>query len=304
VKNKWYRPVLYILSTYILHPFLLLLPRVVVLQFANIFGICAFYILRKEREKALSNLTYAFGDSYDDQSRLRLIKRLFVNLSMTACDFALFPKLTLKNINELVNVDGFNRVDDIVNRRKQGLIVITAHLGNWELIASTFVRLGYKGLVLGKKIYYSGYNKIIVDLRESQGVYTFYRSSPPKEILRRLKAGEVLGVLPDQDIDDVEGIFIDFFGKPAYTPIGPAKMSLAAKVPIMLAFMVRQGKRYNLIFDDIIEPVIYENEDKRSAIERITRTWSNIVERYIRMYPDQWVWMHNRWKTKNNKVGV
>ena len=290
------------IGAYIVQPLFLVLPRAVVLQLAKFFGRCGFYLLKKERNKALSNLAYAFGDSEDEQSRKRLVKRIFVNFALMACDFALFPKLSPQKINDLVTISGIEKIGDVVKKRKQGFIILTAHLGNWELIAPVIISRGYYGSVLGKEIYYTGYNKLIIRLRESQGVYTFYRDRSPKEMLQRLKRGEGIGILPDQDIADVDGIFVDFFHKPAYTPTGPAKLARAARVPIILTFMIREGNRYRLQFDDIIEPFLYEKEDKKAAIERMTRAWSNVVERYIRMYPDQWVWTHNRWKTKQSKT--
>ena len=297
MKKKWYRPVLYICARSI-QPLLLFLPRVIVLGIAKLLGWSAFYFLKRERERTLSHIRYAFGSSKDEQWCTQIVRRVFVNMALTAADFARFPRMRMKHIEALVTTVGMEKVEDIMQRQERGLIVITAHLGNWELIAATFMNHGYTGCVLGTEIYYSLYNQIIIDLRESQKVYTFYRDRSPKDILRRLKSGEVVGILPDQDIADVEGIFLDFFGKPAYTPTGPVKLALAADVPIILAFMVRAGDRYRLLFDDIIEPVLFEGEDKTKAVERMTRRWHTIVERYIKAYPDQWVWMHNRWKTK------
>ncbi|MBU1862304.1 MAG: lysophospholipid acyltransferase family protein [Candidatus Omnitrophica bacterium] len=301
MKKKWYRPVLYQIACIMLR-LLHILPRLWVLLFARGMGKTAFLVLREEQKKTIAHLSYAFGTVKSRAELIKIAKCVFENLALTACDFALFPKLTAKTINNLVSVVNIEIIDNVVKKNRQGAIILTAHLGNWELLAATLMVRGYKGFVLAKEINYPGYNDIITQLRESQGVYSCYRGRFFREILKRLKAGESVGVLPDQDISDVEGIFINFFGKPAYTPTGPARLAFAAHVPIVVAFMIREHNAYRLIIDRSIEPIVFEGENKTSAVERITREWSQVVEQYIMQYPEQWAWMHNRWKTKEKTV--
>jgi Kdo2-lipid IVA lauroyltransferase/acyltransferase len=292
VKKKWYRPVLYRGACFFLW-MLSVLPRTVVLVIARSGALCAFYCITREREKTLNNLKRVFGGSFTQQKIHRCARDVFKNLAVTACDFARFPRLSAADIKVLVRTSGFEKLSGHSN----GGLIVTAHMGNWELLAAAMIINGYNGFVLGKRLRFDGYNDLVIRLRESQKVYTYYRDRSPKELLQRLKAGQLLGILPDQDIADVDGIFIDFFGIPAYTPTGPAKLALAAKVPIIMAFMLHEGDKYHLVIDSVIDTQLKDDETKPEAIERITRAWSGVIEKYIRQYPDQWAWMHNRWKT-------
>lgn len=292
MKNKWYRPVLYRMACFFLW-FLSHIPRSIVLIIAKCAAVFAFYGISREREKTCANLKRVFGETLGEDQIRQCAKNVFKNLAITACDFARFSRLKDADIKKLVRTSGLEKLSG----HTTGGLIVTAHMGNWELLAAAMIVNGYNGFVLGKRLRFDGYNELVVRLRESQKVYTYYRDRSPKELLQRLKAGQLLGILPDQDIADVEGVFIDFFGIPAYTPTGPAKLALAAKVPIIMAFMLHEGDRYHLIIDSIINTQITEGETKQEAIKRITRAWSDIIEKYVRQYPDQWAWMHNRWKT-------
>ena len=107
----------------------------------------------------------------------------------------------------------------------------------------------------------------------------------------------MLGMLADQDIDSVEGIFVNFFGRPAYTPVGPVKISMASGAPIISCYMIRKKDgNYDFMVED---PIFVEKGDNReSSVRFYTEKWTLILESYIKKYPDQWVWMHRRWKTK------
>jgi KDO2-lipid IV(A) lauroyltransferase len=111
-----------------------------------------------------------------------------------------------------------------------------------------------------------------------------------------LKKGEIVGLLPDQDMDRIRGIFVDFFGKPAYTMTAPVKFAMASEAPILPAFMVRMpGDRYKLVLGELIRPGA--DGDRHQAIRKYTEAWMKSFEKMIRDYPAQWGWMHNRWRT-------
>jgi KDO2-lipid IV(A) lauroyltransferase len=275
-----------------------MLPRPLVLCIGRIIARLAFYLVSRERKKALNNLRKAYGATKSEKE-IRLIGRtVFENMALTASDFVLFPRFDRKTIDQLLSENQLHKIGTVAERKKQGGIIITAHMGNWELLAATAVAHGYDGFVLGKRLRYDGYNDSVVNLRKSQNVHTYYRDQSPRELLQQLKKGILVGILPDQDIADIEGIFVDFFGMPAYTPTGPAKLAITAKVPIIVAFMLRDGAKYRLIVERVIDTTVHPDESKQAAVERLTVEWSLLVEKYIKKYPDQWAWFHNRWKTQ------
>jgi len=245
----------------------------------------------------LDNLRFAWKDQLTEREIQAIAKRVFENLAMTATDVIFFPSLTRETLREWILYDDeFLRINRILDEGK-GVILLTAHLGNWELLAAAFCTMGYLGALVGKRIYYEKYNEIIVKLRESVAVRTIYRDGSPKEMLKVLRNNQILGMSADQDIESLEGVFVDFFGVAAYTPTGPVKLALAADTVIVPGFAIREGKRYRLILEEPIAPC-FTRGSKEDAVQEFTERWSAVMEKYIRKYPDQWVWMHDRWKTR------
>lgn len=272
-------------------------PRPWALGFARFAGKAAFYLVGRQRKKVLNNLRIAWKNEKTGAELEAIARQVFENLALTAVDTIRFPSLTGKNLGEwVVYDDEFTRVNRILAKGK-GLVILASHIGNWELLAAAFGLMGYGGgAVVGKRIYYEKYNQIITGLRACVNIRTLYRDESPKEMLRVLKNNQILGVLADQDVQSVEGIFVDFFGRPAYTPTAPVKLAMAAQTVMVPVFMIREGNRYRLIVEEPIEPQAVKGS-KDEAVREYTERWSAVVERYIRKYPEQWVWMHDRWKT-------
>ena len=178
---------------------------------------------------------------------------------------------------------------------------MTAHMGNWELLAGVIIMQGFTAAVVGRRIYYEPYNRWIVRLRDAVKVRTIYRDQAVRGIHAMLKQNGIVGLLPDQDMDNVRGIFVDFFGHPAYTSVAPVKFALSSGSPILPAFMMRlPGDRYKLVTGKLIRPKLEGDRDK--TIRKYTEAWMQCFEEMIRKYPDQWAWMHDRWKTTPQKV--
>lgn len=296
-KKKWYRYLLY-LGLEALRHIVLVFPRRLNQWLAQSLGFCAFWILPAERAKVSVHLEDAFGTEKTKSEFQKIGERSFIHLAQSAMDVLCFPHLTRKRIEKLVLEDGgVKRVDQVLARGK-GLIMMTGHLGNWELLASYFRFLGYPGCLVGRRIYYKPYDRMLVNLRKSGLVSTVYRDESPKQVLSELKQNHIVGMSADQDIDSLDGIFVPFFGTPAWTPVGPAKVALVSGAPLVPGFMVHENGRYRLFVEEAIwppEPV----SSKEEAVKTLTETWSQVVERYVRRFPDQWVWMHHRWKTKD-----
>jgi len=298
-KNKPYRFLVYLGLEFLRH-LVLIFPRRFNYVLATGLGVSIYWVLPKERAKVAKHLEEAFGKEKKQDEYYQIGKQAFVNLAKSGIDILCFPKLTRKRIDSLVRLEeGTGKLDQAL-ARGNGAIVLTGHLGNWELLASYFRFLGYPGCLVGRRIYYEPYNQVLVKLRKSALVTTVYRDKSPRKVLAELKENHVVGMSADQDIDSLEGIFIPFLGKPAWTPTGPAKVALASGAAIVPAFMLHEGNGYRLFIEDPIWPV--EHSSKEEALKMMTETWSRVVERYVERYPDQWVWMHNRWKTKVESV--
>jgi KDO2-lipid IV(A) lauroyltransferase len=185
---------------------------------------------------------------------------------------------------------------DAALKKGRGVVVLTAHLGNWELLASFLRSNGYDGAVIVKKLYFSKFNKIIMRLRDLYKAQVIYRDESPKKMIKILKEGKILGLLADQDIDSLTGVFVNFFGRPAYTPIAPVKLGMVNSSCIVPVFVIRKpDDTYMVSADSPIE--FQEDDDKDLVMKKYTQKWTLVLEKYVRKYPDQWVWVHDRWKT-------
>lgn len=264
------------------------------LSLAHFAGRIGFAIMKHYRRETLENLKSAFPEK-DTKEIERIAKDVFSNLFKNAVEWVNVYKLNKKNIDQWVRTECFEKIDRALSKGK-GAIMLASHFGNWELIHITFLLKGYPGTAIVRRIYFDKYDKLINKMRSSKGVGVIYRDESPKRLLRILKGNGLIGILADQDMDSVDGVFVDFFGKPAYTPKAPVAFALASGAPLIPCFTIREGKTHRLIIEDPIE--IVEKSDRDETIRFNTQKWSNVIESYIRRYPDHWVWMHRRWKTK------
>lgn len=272
----------------------LLLPLGAAQVLGRAIGRLAYWLLPGQRRLTLTHLEQAFGASLEPGRRVRIARGVFENLGQNIMEWLLLPKLSQQALQRQVACEGLEHLREAL-RKGSGVIGITAHFGNWELIALYLSSLGFEGAVLARRLRYPEYESFLVTLRAQRGVPTLARGSV-KEVAKVLRANHIVGMLPDQDIDSLEGIFVDFFGHPAYTPVGPAALSVMTGAPIVPCFLLREAGGYRLM----IEPPVPmpQTNDRAQAIRELTQAWSRVVESYLRRAPDHWVWMHRRWKTQ------
>ena len=263
-------------------------------------GECAYFLVPARRKDAIGNLRIAFKGEKTEAEIRAIARGMFRNLGEDLFEILSASKLTFRNIDRHVRVRGLEIVDKALSQ-KRGFIVLSAHFGNWELLAAAFGLKGYKGLVLARRIYYEPYNRWIVGLRLSAKVPTLYRNDASREVLKRLRGGEIVGIVPDQDIDSLKGVFVPFFGRPAYTALAPARLALASGAPIIPAFLVRTGPgRYRMIAGRVLRASQMSDRDEAAAA--LTREWMAEFEKVIRLYPEKWACLHRRWKTKPKDI--
>lgn len=272
-----------------------LLPLRAGVGIAAFLGKCAYFILEKYRNIAIENLTKVFGKEKAAREIRRIARKVFENLGKTACEAINFPKLNEKNIDSFVKIEGIDNVDRSFARGK-GTIILASHFGNWELVGLIFRIKGYPGATIGRRIYFYKYDNYLNSLRRSHDVNVIYRDESPRKMLKVLKENKILGIVADQDVDSVDGVFVNFFGFPAHTPAGPVALAKASGASIVPVFMIRRNGHHVFKIEKPIEPVDTGNKEADLIIN--TQKWSDVVESYIRLYPEQWVWIHRRWKTR------
>lgn len=253
-----------------------------------LLGILAFYLLKYEREKALLNLKTVFGN--DEEAKLRAIAvGCFRHLGISFMEVCRFPSLNAEKVDRLVKTADRTELNKVLDSKK-GLIVFTGHIGNWELLAGYFGLHGIPVNVIVRDMPFSRINDIIISYRKRVGVNSIYRGSALRQALRVLKRGDSLGTLMDQDTE-AEGLTCNFFGKPAYTPTGAIELGkrLGVKMFFMSIARVAPCRHYLRIEG----PFQFSEEVETKTIAEF---FNALIEKSIRSHPEQWVWMHNRWR--------
>lgn len=275
-----------------------LLPLRVGASIGALIGRCAFLVLAKYRKITIDNLTGVFGAEKSAAEIKIIARKVFENLGRFACELVNLPKINRDNIDRFLKIEGLDNIDRSFERGK-GTIVLTAHFGNWELVGLAFLVHGYPGTTIVRKIYFHKYNDFLSSLRRTYGLNATYRDESARKMLGVLKENKILGIVADQDVDSVDGVFVNFFGRRTYTPSGPAVLARVSKAAMVPVFMVREGSGFVMKIERPVELV--DTGNKEADLVTNTQKWSDVVESYIRRYPDQWVWMHRRWKTQGSK---
>lgn len=272
-----------------------MLPMQLGFYVAEALGRGAFLLLSKYRKLTIDNLKSVFGEEKADEEIYHIGEKVFVNLAKNAVELVNFPRLTKDNIDKTIDFRGTEIFKKAFEKGK-GIIVLTAHFGNWELVGATLRIKGYPGHTIGRRIYFKKYDEYLNSLRRMHDVHVVYRDESPRKILKILKENKIMGIVADQDVDSIDGVFVNFFGKPAFTPSAPVALAKVTGAQLIPVFIVRQGMRHIMFVEEPIE--LIDTGDKEKDLINNTQKWSNVVESYIRKYPEQWVWMHRRWKTK------
>ncbi len=296
MKRKPYRFFLYLLLEFS-SIIILILPYRVTIFLAGFFGKIAYFILPKYRNIALDNLCMAFRGEKDESELRRIAKNSFANLGITAVEYVNLRRKSIEAVKRIIPEDDYRTLKDALSHGK-GAIVLVGHFGNWEMTAVCAVAHNIPVSLIGKRIYYPPYDRYLVSLRASKGVKTIYRDDPDvlKKALEVLKSNSVLGIAADQDVASISGVFVNFFGRPAYTPTGPVVIAMLSGAPIVPVVSVREKGRLRLI---VKEPMyVTKSGNKREDLLKYTQQWSDVLEELIREYPDHWAWIHKRWKTQ------
>jgi KDO2-lipid IV(A) lauroyltransferase len=252
-------------------------------------------MLKKERIKTINNLTIAYGETKSPEEIREMAKEVFTNLGRGAAELAI--KLNVNDPDEYfsnVEVIGKEHAEKAYERGK-GIINIVPHLGCWEALSKAYTMLGYSAGAVVKNLKNEKLNNWVISHREFNGFKVLPRGSTYKTILQFLKQNNSLGMLIDQDTA-VKSVFVDFYGKPAYTPIGAAMLALDSDATVFTTSYIRtEGHHYRFVFGEAME--VIRTGNRQEELQLNTERFHAAVEKQIMEYPTQWVWMHERWKT-------
>jgi KDO2-lipid IV(A) lauroyltransferase len=255
-----------------------------------------FSLLPKLRKTAELNLRLAFPDRTDAQ-RKDATRKMVRNLGWMGAEFARFPRLTKENIEKVVILEGNENFLE-GQRRGKGVLYLTGHIGAWELSSFAHALYGYPLHYMARPLDNNRLDALVNQYRCSSGNKPIYKNESARVMLKILKDSGTIGILADQNTMPEEGVFVDFFGKLACTTTGLARVALhtgAAVVP-GYAYWDETIHKYRLRFEPPVE-LIRTGDTEHDVFEN-TQRFAKVIEGIIRKHPDQWVWVHKRWKTR------
>jgi len=272
------------------------LPRPMARSFAVAATRILLLLMPELRKIAELNLKLAFPE-WTEQQRRAVMKQMTRNLGWMAAEFARFPKYTKEDIEKLVMLDGHENFLAGQSRGK-GVLYLTGHIGAWELSSYAHALYGYPLHYMARPLDNQPLDALVNRYRGLSGNKPIYKNEAARTMLRVLKDAGTVGVLADQNTMPEEGVFVDFFGTPACTTTGIARVALhtdAAVVP-GYAFWDENLRKYRLRFEPPVE-LVRTGDTERDVLEN-TQRFAKVLEEIIRKYPGQWIWIHARWKVR------
>ncbi|MEO8035104.1 MAG: lysophospholipid acyltransferase family protein [Acidobacteriota bacterium] len=257
----------------------------------RVLGRICYHILPRTRRQALDNLRIAFPD-WSDRQRLETTHGMFLHLGQSLFEIVWLPNMTPALRDQTTVIEGFEPLRALLEAGR-GVIAFTGHCGNWEWLAYAVATFGYPVSVLQRERGEGELNQFITGIRSTGGIRTIDRGSTAtaRELIQAIRRGGFLAFLIDQNIR-AESARINFFGRPALTPIGPARLAIRTEAVVVSAFIERRGR---MQYIRILEPIECRRDDDPTVLT--TRLTADIEEQ-IRRVPEQWVWMHDRWKER------
>jgi Kdo2-lipid IVA lauroyltransferase/acyltransferase len=272
------------------------MPRRIANPTAKTLARLGFHLARRQRRAGLRNLQMAFPE-LSRSARKEILRGSFENLGRLLVEFTHLPELNKGNICRFVVHDGLeNYLEGL--RRGRGVIFMTAHFGAWELSSFAHAVYGYPLRFVVRPIDNPRVERLISTYRTRSGNIPIERRSAARDILKALRQNEAVGILFDQNTTRSEGVFAEFFGIPAATTPALALFALRTGAAVVPGFLIWDAslRKHRLRLDPPVQLIDTGNLD-HDVLEN-TKIFNKILEGYIRAYPDQWLWIHQRWKTR------
>jgi len=254
-----------------------------------------FRIDKKHRDIAIQNLTRAFGHEKSPDQIQVLAFQSFCNIMRIPFEIGWSDRLTLPELHRHAELRGLHHIQTALAKGK-GVLALTAHMGNWELLPIVAPLAGFSADIIYRPLDFLPLNAFFLRLRTRFGAGLIPNAHAMRKILRQLKNGHVVALLMDQNVDWYEGVFVEFFNHRACTNKGFALLALKTRAPVVPVFLIRNQHRYIIEFCAELERV--QTGDRTHDIEANTLRYNQAIEAVIRRYPDQWFWVHQRWKTR------
>jgi len=273
-----------------------ILPRPFSRAFAIAIAQLVYLLHFRLRQVGMRNLSMVFPEKAEAE-RKRILRGVFTSLGRQLAELCQFPRYRLENIDQVVVYDGLENYERAYARGK-GVLFLTGHFGGWELSAFAHSIHGHWVNVVMRPMDNPYLDRLLQRYRTLHGNKVVPKDDFVRGLLAAMKAGETVGILMDTNMTPPQGVFVDFFGIPACTASGLARIAMRTDAAVVPGFTIWDESlgKYRLRFDPAVELVRTGNLE--SDIVANTQKFTKVIEEYVRKYPEQWLWVHRRWKTR------
>lgn len=259
-------------------------------------GLIWFRLDRRHRNIARENIRQAYGGKWSDDKVEITVKNVFKNIASIFFEVAWSFCLDKQTLLSHFTIRGLEHVKK-AHARGKGVIVVTCHMGNFEMMVPAIDETGFKGYGVYRRLDFPPLERLMLDIRQRFGVTMIPTRGASRKICDALEQGAVVGTLLDQNADCWNnGVFADFFGRPACTHYGLAAIVLNTGAPVVPMYTVRRNREFTIEF--LPEIPLQRTGDWIKDIENNTQNYVSAIETMVRKHPDQYFWVHDRWKTK------
>jgi KDO2-lipid IV(A) lauroyltransferase len=256
----------------------------------------AYRLMTRLRNTGQRNLELAFPEK-PAAEREQILRRLYRNLGWLLGEFCEMPKYTRENTQGFLRSEGLEHYL-AARERGKGVLIVTGHLGAWELSSFYHSLMGYPMSIVIRRLDNARVDRLVNAIRCLHGNRVLHKDDFARGLLAAMRQGETVGILMDTNMTPPQGVFVPFFGRPACTASGLARVALKTGAAVLPGFMVWEEaeRKYVLRFGEEI-PVVATGDDESDALAN-TAKFTAVIEEWVRRYPEQWLWVHRRWKTR------
>jgi Kdo2-lipid IVA lauroyltransferase/acyltransferase len=272
-----------------------LFPKPMLKFFADLMGLIWYKIDKRHRNVVLKNINFAYPGQFTDSQAQRFVKKNFQHTASILFEVIWSYSKHKDYLLEYFCVRGVEHIENAMKKGK-GVLCLTCHMGNFELLIAGFAKVGINPYGLYRKLDFNPLERLMLEMRQRFGVTMIPLRKASNKIDKILSDGGVVGTLLDQNVDWYKGVFVDFFGRPACTNSGFAKLVLKTKASVVPAFIMKKDGKYIMQF--LPQIPLQASGDTIKDIENNTQNYVSAIESMVRQCPEQYFWVHNRWKTK------
>jgi len=272
------------------------LPRPLARALGRLLAGAVYHLHGRLRKVGLRNLEIAYPEMAAAERR-KIVRGVFVSLGRQLAEFCRFPRYTRDNVAQVAVYEGFENFD-AAQRRGKGVLFLTAHLGGWEVGSFVHSIHGHRLRIVVRALDNPYLDRLVERYRTLHGNSTFEKQDFARGLISAMRAGETVGLLMDQNMTPPAGVFVDFFGVPACTASGIARVALRTDASVVPAFTIWDDvrRKYRITFAPRL--ALPKTGDDERDVVNATQLFTSVIEEYVRKNPDQWLWVHRRWKTR------